>query len=150
MWFNTHGNNVESSILMTGSHSSNIYGIWDMSHFWEYPLVNQHNCDKSPFLPCKSTISMAVFNSKVYQITTWKSTRNAGFNIKNQLFQYLQIVYLPLPSPVHQLTHPRQAQARSFSDSELLKFGGMSFKEQFTFLGLARSSHGRMDFCPPK
>jgi hypothetical protein len=30
----------------------------------------------------------------------------------------------------------RQAQARSFSDAELAKFGGMSFKEQFTFLGL--------------
>ena len=32
---------------------------------WIYPLVNQHNYGKSPFLMGKSTISMAIFNSYV-------------------------------------------------------------------------------------
>ena len=42
-----------------------------------YPLVNvyMHNCGKSPFLMGKSTISMAIFNSKllVYQRVTTKN-----------------------------------------------------------------------------
>lgn len=37
----------------------------------------------------------------------------------------------------HRVHRMLQAQARSFSDAELAKFGGMSFKEQFTFLGVA-------------
>ena len=31
----------------------------------DYPLVNEHNYGKSPFLMGKSTISMAMFNSYV-------------------------------------------------------------------------------------
>ena len=46
--------------------------VWDfqaLSGSRVYPLVNQHNYGKSPFLMGKSTISMAIFNSKllVYQ-----------------------------------------------------------------------------------
>ena len=35
------------------------------SWIWIYPLVNQHNYGKSPFLVGKSTISMVIFNSKL-------------------------------------------------------------------------------------
>ena len=36
-----------------------------LNFFRDYPLVNQASHGKSPFLICKSTISIAIFNSYV-------------------------------------------------------------------------------------
>ena len=42
------------------------------SWIWIYPLVNQHNYGKSPFLVGKSTISMVIFNSKLLKLPEGK------------------------------------------------------------------------------
>ena len=95
---------------------------------------------------------MAMFNSKLCQITNWKSTRNAGFNIKNHLFQYLQIVYLPLPSPIHhQLTHPKASASTELQWLRVAEVRRDEFQGAVHLSRPGEKTHGRMDgFFPPK
>ena len=66
-WFNTRnqGFTYENWDDLQRLDSTTDFQIWDVlpPPNIKYPLVNQHNHGKSPFLMGRSTISMAIFNS---------------------------------------------------------------------------------------
>ena len=76
-------------------------------YFLSYPQVNQHNYGQSQFLMGKSTISMAIFNSKLLVYQRVPSSKRTLCNWKSPICGCLACGHLPPPWAGLDLHHRR-------------------------------------------